>query len=186
MKKAKTEQSKFTNMNIKELETHVETFVAFARSAHAEMVAVLLYLKTSGRYKENKTYERSTFYDYLSDRFGISKNAYMNMQRSYAKYPQETKELGSGIVCMALDICGPLKAKKALQKMIEINAKTKISRAKMLQIIRENAIPRIEKKNVDWRAMYEVEAAAHSETKNALRSAMAEINELQEQISRLK
>ena len=180
--------SPFASLSITDLEARVENCVIGARAAQKEMIGVLLYLKVTGRYKENKRYERATFYQYIEDRFNIRKGTYMEMQRAFAKFPQETVEFGVGLVSKVIRQCGPVRSGKVLAELLKAKetAKTELKRAKIEKIIQDNTTRRIKKSFTDWRAMYEAEAAAHQKTKDDLSAAYARINELEKQVVRLE
>jgi len=180
--------SPFAGLPISDLESYVDNCIVDARVAQKEMVEVLLYLKVTGRYKENKRYERATFYQYIEDRFNIRKGTYMEMQRAFAKFPQETVEFGVGLVSKVIRQCGPVRSGKVLADLLKAKetAKTELKRAKIEKIIQDNTTRRIKKSFTDWRAMYEAEAAAHQKTKDDLSAAYARINELEEQVVRLE
>lgn len=79
------EKQDLQKMTIDEIESRIDGNIAKARTADQYMIESLIYLKTSGRYKENKRYERATFYDYVQDRFNLTRTKYMEMQA--ALYP---------------------------------------------------------------------------------------------------
>jgi len=182
-------QRLFDKMNITELEREVEDKLRESREFQFQMMEILIYLKTSGRYKENKRYENESFYTYIDDRFNIRKGTYMENQRAFTRYPEETKEYGVGLVAKVLRVCGTTRAKMALEKIEEARdtAKNELKRGKIEAIIdKYRVVPKEKKEKVDWKARYEHECRTHEETKNKLRVAMAKIKEQAEQIDRLK
>lgn len=183
------EKNKFDKFSINELETKVEESAKESRDAIKMQIEVLFYLKTTGRYKENKRYEKSRFYDYVEDRFNIRQGTYMEMQMAYIKFPKETREFGVGVVSRVMRDCGAVKAKSVLEKLntAQETSKTILKRAKIEGIIQSNAKPKpIKKESMDWKAMYEREKAAHESTRQSLRVALEKVKELEEQITKLK
>lgn len=182
-------KNQFDQMSIGELESKVDGCIKYTRSEQREMVEVLIYLKTSGRYKENKVYEQSSFYVYIEDRFCIRPGTYENMENAHVRFPTETVQWGTGLVSKVLKVCGSVRAKKTLEEMNEAvrTSKRGMRKAGIESIIEKNrTIPKTEKVKVNWHAKYENERKAHEETKIKLREAMKKIHEQGEQIERLK
>mgnify|MGYP003436705980 FL=1 len=143
----------------------------------------------SGRYKENKRYEKATFYNYINDRFNIRTNTYMEMQMAFIKFPKETREFGVGVVSRVMRDCGAVKVKSVLEKLNSAPeaSKTILKRAKIEEIIQSNSKPKpIKKEITDWRLMYETELRNHEATKTKLHEALMTIRELNNQIKKLK
>ena len=183
------EKNKFDKFSINELETKVEESAKDARDAQKMQIEVLFYLKVSGRYKENKRYEKSSFYNYIEDRFNIRQGTYMEMQVAFIKFPNETREFGVGVVARVMRDCGAVKAKSVFEKLNTEKERTltTLKRAKIESIIQSNAKPKpIKKEITDWRLMYETESRAHEETKEKLKEAYSTIRKLQDQINKLK
>lgn len=179
-KKQVAEESPYAKLSIQEIETRIE-------GSATDLIVLLIYLKTSGRYKENKAYERTTFYDYCWDRFGVNRSTFMKMQKAYVKHPEETKKFGPGKVIDALDRCGPIRGAKALNEMAQVEASGKnLDSAKKEKIIQKYENPTIKKTYIDWRAMYENEAASHEKTKKDMEETVSKLKELEEQNEKLK
>lgn len=182
-------EAKYSKATIGDLEAQVEEQNRLARGAQKEMIEILIYIKTSGRWKENKRYERATFNTYIEDRFNIRPGIYMEMQTAYVKFPKHTVEYGVGLVSKVMRVCGRRKAKAVLEKLDETKKqlKTELKRAKIEQIIQSNREkPKVEKKVIDWRAKYNAEVGAHDVTKLNLKAAMVRVKELEAQVARLK
>jgi hypothetical protein len=191
LKKENTEmeKNKFDKFSLTELETKVEESAKDARDAQKMQIEVLFYLKVSGRYKENKRYEKATFYNYINDRFNIRTNTYMEMQMAFIKFPKETREFGVGVVSRVMRDCGAVKVKSVLEKLNSAQeaSKTILKRAKIEGIIQSNSKPKpIKKEITDWRLMYETELRNHEATKTKLHEALMTIGELNNQIKKLK
>jgi len=183
------EKNKFDKFSINELETKVEESAKDARDAQKMQIEVLFYIRTSGRYKENKRYEKSSFFKYIDDRFNIRENTYRENERAFIKFPKETREFGVGVVSRVMRDCGSVKSKSVLEKLNTAleSSTTILKRAKIDSIIQSNAKPKpIKKESMDWKAMYEREKAAHESTRQSLKVAIAQVKELEEQIAKLK
>lgn len=182
------EKNKYDSINIEKLEKMVEDYQHKSREYHRSMVEILIYLESKGRYKENKRYATSNFERYIADRFWIKLSSYAEMKLAYLKFPKHTEEYGIGIVHRVIHRCGRLKAKKVLEKIDAKRAslKNEMPIHKINEIIAENANPKIEKTFVDWRAMYEAEKKSHDATRENLKEALKTIDELSDQVKRLK
>lgn len=176
----------YEKMTIDQIEKDIEANISMTKEAQKLTVEGLLYLKTSNRFKENKRYAKSSFYDYISDRFAISTAQWMKMQIPFAKFPEETMEFGPGIVNRAIAKCGNIKAKKVMNDLMTAKEKGTLKRSRIIQMIDDNAKPEIKKAYTDWRAMYEAEVHAHEKTKAELKAALEEIDRLEDQIAKLK
>ena len=181
------EKQDLQKMTIDQIESRIDGNIAKARTADQYMIESLIYLKTSGRYKENKRYERATFYDYVQDRFNLTRTKYMEMQAAYIRFPKECKSEGVGFVARVMRRCS---SQNAAQAMAHINrakagAKKELKFEKIEAIIADHT-PKIEKKFTDYKAMYAAEVAAHAKTKEALKAAMTRNAELEEQNEKLK
>jgi hypothetical protein len=185
----KSEGSIYDKNTINELEVMVESKTKESRNAEKEQIEILFYLKTSGRYKENKRYERATFYDYIEDRFNIRRGTYDKNQLAYLKFPDASAEYGVGLVSKVITMCSAKHTPKVLGIIEDArkSAKRELNRAKIQSIIENNRIlPKIEKKVTDWKTMYEREAKAHESTKRELKKAIERIKELTDQNEKLK
>ena len=134
------EKSKYEKTTIGDLERQVEEQNRLARGAQKEMIEILIYIKTSGRWKENKRYERATFNTYIFDRFSIRPGTFMEMQAAFVKFPEQSIEYGVGLVSRVIRECGRVKAKAVLNELDETKGKlkTELKRAKIEQIIQKH------------------------------------------------
>jgi hypothetical protein len=189
MKETKKEPTKYDALSIGDLEGKVEKMFTLSRESQREMYEVLEYLRTSGRFKENHRYKKTSFWDYLEDRFTIRQGTYRENVRAFLKFPEYAVEYGVGIVTKIDRVCGSKKIGKVLDEITKEAAtrKKSINRAFIEAIIQKHRIaPAITKTITDWRAMYEAERAAHDATKVNLKIAVAKVKELQEQVEKLK
>ncbi len=180
---------KYDGITITELEAKVEQFRTQSRENQKEMYECLEYLRLSNRFKENPRYKKATFWVYLEDRFTIRENTYRENMRAFSKFPEYSCEYGVGMVAKVDRECGGMRVEKVFSEIQREAAihKTPLSRAKMGDIIQKNRLTRkIEKKITDWKSMYVHEKAAHDQTKAALRTAVRKVEELNEQIAKLR
>ncbi len=180
--------TKYDALTIAELEGSVEKMFTLSRESQKEMYCVLEYLRTSNRFKENTRYKKSSFWEYLEDRFTIRQGTYRENVRAFVKFPDFAVEYGTGLVTAIEGKCGNLKTAKVIAEIIKEEAahKKPLNRMAIQSIIDKHAKPRIEKVITDWKAMFESESARHEITKNNLKIALAEIKELHEQVEKLK
>jgi len=184
------EPLKFDGIPLQELETKIETLHIASRELQKEMYEVLEYLRITKRYKENPVYVKSTFWQYLEDRFTIRPGTYRENVFAFTKHPEASVQLGVGLVSKINRLCGNVKAKKVIDEIQKAGESSKkpLPRAKIETVIQKNTDPeRLKKREItDWKAMYEAEISAHENTKESLRVAVARVKELEEQVERLK
>lgn len=184
-------EARYSNMNISTLEDEVRNGMKDYREGLIKVTEILIYLKTTGRYKENKRYAREPFSVYLEDNFSIRPGTFQNQERAVLLFREESKEHGIGLVSKTLGMCGQQRAKIVFNEIESTEAKANkpLSRAKIEKIIEQHRDPRRKvkvKDIVDWKGMYETEKAAHDKTKEVLRMAKKRIEELEEQVGKLK
>jgi len=180
--------TKYDVFTITDLESQVEQMFTLSRESQKEMYFVLEYLRTTNRYKENSRYKKSSFWEYIDDRFTIRQGTYRENVRAFVKFSDFAVEYGTGIVTSIVNKCGTAKTKRVIteiQKEEEVH-KRPITRVAIQKIIDKHAKPRIEKVITDWKSMYEVECIRHEATKINLKIALSKIDELQDQVAKLK
>lgn len=179
----------YDTLSITDLERKVVELSALSRESMREMYTLLEYLRTSSRYKENPSYKKATFWQYIEDIFTIREGTYRENSRAFTKFPEYAVEYGVGIVAKVDRLCGGAKVSKVMDeiKRENLSHKKPLSRSSVENIIQKyRATPRISKTITDWKAMYEAESARHETTKTNLKIALAEIKELHDQVSKLK
>lgn len=188
--KQTTLNQKYDGQDIQTLESEVRNNLATSREAQAEMIEILVYLKTSSRYKENKRYSKESFTIYLTDCFGIREHTFQDWQRAVTLFKDEVIKHGIGLVAKTLKLCGPNRTKivfSEINRLEDIKKAKSIPREKIEIIIQNNRkTAKIEKTYTDWRAMYEQEKLTHARTFEAYREAKETIKELEAQIAKLK
>jgi len=189
--KKKGEKPEYDKLNIEEIERKIAEFRALSYQMQAKMYECLEYLRTTHRYMENPMYARSTFWEYLEDRWMMRKRAYYDHTRIFAKYPLYADKYGPGLVGRMDRECGPMRVEKVMAAIHqeESERKSPITRTQIGEIIekyRKTDGDRVERVSTDWRAMYEHERIAHEETKDALRFIQKQLREANEQIAKLK
>jgi hypothetical protein len=180
--------SEYDTLSIVELEKRVEQNHLLSREAQKEMYVMLEYLRTSNRYKENPRYKKSSFWEYLEDRWTIRQGTYRENVRAFTKFPDFAVEYGTGLVTAIEGSCGSLNTAKVIAEIMAAEAthKEPMKRMSIQAVIDKHAKPRITQEKPDWRVMYKDECARHEQTKKALKVAMATVTGLQQQVERLK
>lgn len=181
--------SELEKMDIKEIEIKIEELRLLSRENQKEMYEYLEYLRMTNRYKENALYKKSSFWEYLEDRFTIREATYRGNVRAFTKFPQDAKKFGVGLISKIDKVCGSIKIGDVLSEIHkEINEHKKpISRKKITNIILKHKLStKTKEKSPNWKMLYENEKAAHERTKEDLKTLMNENKELKEQNEKLK
>lgn len=180
--------NKYKDLTINQLESKVESMDELSRQSQKEMYECLEYLRHTNRFKENSRYKKSTFWNYIEDRFTIREATYRNNVFAFLNYSDFAIEYGVGLVNKIAKSCGRIKINKVIDEIKKEEKATKqpIKREKIENIINKNSTPKIEKTITDWKAMYEAEKSAHEATKQELKKAMGILKEKEEQIGKLK
>lgn len=179
----------YDTLSITDLERKVVELSTLSRESMREMYVLLEYLRTSSRYKENPSYKKATFWQYIEDIFTIREGTYRENSRAFTKFPEYAVEYGVGIVAKIDKLCGGAKVSKVIDeiKRENISHKKPLSRSSVENIIQKyRATPKISKTITDWKSMYEAEKLAHDETRKSLKISVARVNELNAQILKLK
>jgi soluble cytochrome b562 len=182
------QKMKFDSMDIGTLEKMADDARTRSRVQQKEFIEILFYLRISKRWKENKRYAKSSFWAYIEDLFNMREKTYRESERAFVKFTSETVEHGVGLVAKIDRLCKSTDVKKVFQEIDKAKeGKAVVSRDKIDKIINkhrdpEKAIP--ERK--DYKALYIREVEAHQRTKETLKAALKEIEEMAGQIEKLK
>jgi len=172
---------------ITQIEKEIKSKIELSAIARKEATMMLYSLKTSGRYKENKLYSKSSFKTYLEDVYSIREGTFNESVRAYRLFPEEACTYSVGLISSINRKCGAIQERKVIA---EINAKaerlkTPIKRAQIAEVIMKYAKPAPEKKP-NYKAKYEAELGRHQKTKELYREAVEELKAAKIQINRLK
>ena len=160
-----------------------------SRENQKEFVEILIYLEATKRYKENKLYAKASFYVYIDDRFMLRQATYREMKRAYVKWPEAAIKHGVGLVSKIERKCGTLEMNKVLSEIEKVEEHKPIKREVVEKIIHKHRDIEKEKKLIDrkdWKNLYIREVEQHNKTKEALAEAETKIQELEEQVQKLK
>ena len=182
--------SEFDSVPLAELETQAKTLAVSSMDYQFKMYEILVYIKDGKRWMENPLYKRSSFWQYLDDIFTIREQTYRENVLAMQKHPEFAKQYGVGLVSKVRRECGALRVSKVHTAIEDESAKRKkpLTRLNIAKIIEKHTDVKKKIKKVinDWKSMYEVECAAHDNTKESLRAALATVCDLEEQIEKLK
>ena len=182
-----TNLKKFEKMTIIEIENEIKSKNILSLEARKESILALLYLKRSGRYKENKLYAKSSFKNYLLNFYNIREKTFNESARAFDKFPKESVKYGVGLVSKVKRKCGAKKEKEVLKeiKAADKKAKKPIERAKIDEIIYKHSKPE-QAKGPGYKTRYIEEARLHQITKTRYDEAIAELKAATDQIGKLK
>jgi len=79
----------------------------------------LYHLKTSGRFKENPLYKKSSFASYLEGVYNIREGSFNESVRAFLTFPKESVKYGVGLVSKIHRKCGSSKEKQVLKEIKE-------------------------------------------------------------------
>ena len=181
-------KQRYDGKKIGEIEGEIKTNHNLSIEGQREMTFALTYLRITGRYKENPLYRESSFAAYLIGQYNMREATFMERERAFLHFYDETKRYGVGLVAKVHRLCGAKKEAvvfKAIKKA-EDALQTPIKQEKIESIIIAHAPPPKEKPiRVDWEEKYNREYAAHQETKHQLLEAKDQIEKLKKTVLEL-
>ena len=182
-----TDLKQFETMTIVEIESKIKSNNMLSLEARKESILALLYLKRSGRYKENKLYAKSSWKNYLLDFHNIRENSFNESARAFDKYSKEACKYGVGLVAKITRECGVKKEKEVLKEIKDTQKKLKtpIKRAKIKEIIYKHSKPE-QPKAPGYKTRYIEEVRLHQITKTRHDEAISELKAAHVQIEKLK
>lgn len=180
-------KKRYAGKKIGDIEREIRENRGVSFEAQREMIFALSYLRTSGRYKENPQYRKSSFEAYLKGQLNMRMGTFLESERAMIHYPTEAKSYGVGLVAKVHRKCGAQKEKQVFKEIKESQGKEPIKQAKIEAIIQKHSpAPKPKAPVVDWRARYEAEAEAHRETKKQLKAALEQIEKLKATVMELR
>jgi hypothetical protein len=176
----------YAGMTIAAIEKLIkETRLAYYES-QKQMYFALYYLKVSGRWKENKSYAKSSFEAYLNGMYNIRIKTFEENTHVFMNFDKEAERFGVGVVAKVKHDCGAKQERKVLDAIVAADDPSKpINRSKIEAIIQKHKKQVVEKPVVpyiDWKNKYIVEFEAHKETKRLLAEAHEQIEKLKKTV----
>lgn len=146
----------FDKMGINDIESVVFRGKEGEVDSQRSYMQALSYLETSKRFRENPTYSKVAFKDYLAHRFNMKFVDYSTMKTIYIQYPEEAAKHGVGFIVEVQKLVGKKKLPEALQAIADTQKERKrtLPLDKKREIVSKMA-PESEQARVNWKAMYE-------------------------------
>lgn len=185
--KFSTLERKYKGKKINEIEKEVTASNELSLEARKTAIFALRYLEITGRYKENPTYKKSSFADYLMGYYAMRENTYRESFRAFDKFEDETVKYGVGLISKIFRACGAKKERKVIDeiKKTDLALKNPIQRSKIKTIIAKYAKPTPPAKP-GYKALYVAERRKHEVTQQRYKETLIELKEAREQIKKLK
>lgn len=163
-------KEKYEKQTIEQIESQIKKDYEKSAKARMDATLALYYLKSSGRYKENPLYSKSSFKVYLEEVHMRRENTFNDEVHAYMNYPKEAVKWSPGVVAKVRRECGAKKEKEVFKEVNkkEKSLKTPIQRHQIQKIITAHAKPKPKRKWNDYKAMYNAEVKAHQITKKSM------------------
>jgi hypothetical protein len=180
-------KNKYKNQTIGQIEKLIKSDLEKSIDARREAYLALYHLKTSGRYKENPLYAKSSFKVYLDEVYTIRENSFNESVTAYLKYPEECKSFSVGVISRIRRDCGAKKEKTVMKEIVTKakSLKVPIKREQIRKIIEAHAKPKSPVKPA-YKTLYNNELRAHQVTKDRYDDAIKELKAARKQIEKLK
>jgi len=182
-----TLEKKYKGKKINEIEKEIIAKNQLSLEARKSAIFALRYLETTGRYKENPTYKKSSFTDYLMGYFAIRETTYRDAFRAFDKFEDETVKYGVGLISKVLRTCGAKKEKRVIEEIKKADKalKNPIQRDKIKTIINKYAKPTPPTKP-GYKALYVAERRLTERLTAQLKDALAVNARLVARVEKLK
>jgi len=177
----------YEKKTIVEIEKDIKTSIESSLESRKDVTFALYHLKTSGRFKENPLYKKSSFASYLEGVYNIREGSFNESVRAFLTFPKESVKYGVGLVSKIHRKCGSSKEKQVLKeiKEKEKSLKTPIKRGQIAKIITQHAKPSPPAKPA-YKSLYENELRMHQVLKERYHDVSTELVAAKEQIEKLK
>lgn len=182
------EKTKYDSMTIVEIEKEIQDNRELSIEAKKEAIKALCVLRSTGRYKENPVYKKSSFENYLMGQFNIRYNTFQEEARAFKFFPEETVKYGVGLVAKIHRVCGAKNEIAAIREIKAADNKTKapIQRIKIEEIIQKHSTRPVKDEKKNYKQLYLEEVQRHEVLKEKHREALEELKEARVQIGKLK
>lgn len=187
-------KKKYDGKKLVEVEADILHLKKTTFSAQKGMIETLHYLEATERFKEDKTYENSSFDVYLKDKFSMLPVTYQNMRIAFFNFREESLKYGPGLVTSIKKKCGAERMGEVLKEIsaADDNTKKPITREKIQQIIEKHKKTKLipagpsKRDTIDWQAKYENERKLHLATQADLKKAHEQLDRLKDTVFRLQ
>ena len=180
-------KEQYDKRKIGEIEKEIKTKNELSLIARKDAVFALRYLELSGRWKENPTYKKSSFKEYLMGYYSIREGSYREQLRAFTKFEDEALKYGVGIIGKVLRDCGAKKEKLVVEEIKKADKalKNPIQRAKIDTIIKKYAKPK-PAAQPGYKSLYIAERRKNERLMENLTETRKENIKLKAQIEKLK
>lgn len=185
-------RQKYDGKKIDDIETEIKDNKTLSIEARKVAIFALSYLRITGRHKENPTYRKSNFFNYLFDYYNIREHTFREAEKAFLNYPEESVKYGVGLIAKIGRMCSDsVQTRKAIKDIVNADKelKTPIKREKIDSILNKYARPKKDKPQqqvLDYKRLYFKERDDHAATRAELKKAMEQIQKLKKTVSRLK
>lgn len=176
-------EKRFKDKSAVQIQTEALRLKKSLQAQEREFYIHLYYLDWKHFYKKIKQFKNSDFKTYISHTYGITEAHCRNMFTAYFQFPEQTKELGAGVVALTIKKVGQQNAALVLPKI----QKVKNDPAKVQEVISQNLKSALVKKKE------QIDKLPYSKLESLYDNALTEIvklkaekAELEGQIRRLK
>jgi len=142
-------KKRYDKLPLEKIETTLSDLNTTATGCRKQFIFGLLYLRTNGRYREDKRFSKSSFNEYLKDRWMLRPDTFEKEKNVFARYPEAADKHGPGLINEIKHKCGVKKVVPIIKRIDEITDKApgKDHRKKIYAVINKNLKPAIVKKN---------------------------------------
>ena len=140
-------KAKYDIKDIASVETAINQEKEKYTSGYRAVIEGLFYLERTSRWRESPQHraKKTTFENYMMDKFNTRYATYFKARQAYLSYPAETDVFGVGVVAKIKKECSPENVKKAMGELRIIHRKTghgSRCRSEVSAVIEKYAKPR--------------------------------------------
>ncbi len=186
-------KKKYDGKSLKEIEEAITGFKLASYENRQSFILALYYLCFTDRYREDKTYKKAEFNDYLFGRWVLRPTTYHNEKIACLNFPEMSKRHGPGVITKIKKSCGADKVHMVLNKINKLECKDGQSASweQINDIILVNAKPTTVKEEegptkADWRKEAERLTAELIESQKKSVTLSEQVSKLKKTVSKYK
>jgi len=136
-------KKEFDGVPIGFIEKRYREAAALATENIQRQVEILFYLESTQRWRENKIYAKSDFATYLKDQGNMTPATYQGTRIAMARFPEEVRKRGIGLVRSIKEKCGSGNTKIVLDeiKAEEVKQGRDLRRDEISGFVQKHKIP---------------------------------------------
>ena len=174
-------RKKYDDLAIDAVEKIAKSEHSQLKSSQEKFFEILYYLKKTGRYMENKYYNKLPWDTYLRQEYGIREGTFNKMIYAYGQYPEMARKYGPGLVNAVKSKCGAEKVAPLMEKIAKLK---KPKHSEINEMINKNMKPSVIAEN-DKPTRRELKNEI-ARLKDHIATLNMELSEKDAQIKRLK